>query len=538
MIIGGLDDQINLLIWAKISHQPFSIASPQIAGSAIYKVLFGSFLSPLTADQPVLWLPVSFLSSVLGPNFYNLFLLFTILSSFLAALILFRKSPFRYFYAFVFTFSTFMWIHLGKHPALGMIWVFPIAILFLEDVVRSGYKLKSVLVAGLFLSISILTSQYFGYFLLIFTGFYFTFDFLYGKISLAKLVSIGTILIGTVLIVAAIPLYPYFKANYLDKPEVARLSASVQIQRPLSDFILFSSRPWFYILPSPKNPILGGESKILIDKITSSGYYYAHDYFTGEHDGSYFGFGLYFLLGLLIYISLRYKLFVLDSEAKYKVIKYLSLGLAMIVMSMPPIFTVSNITLYTPSYLLFRFFPMFRATSRISILVLLCLLVAISELLKTIRKNKPQVFSKLKYVVPVVLVAVLMETYVPLKIYNDSVVPEVYSFLGTKEGPSRIAVYPYNQTQSSFYWLPVHKAEIVNTRFYRTPDFDSETFTNTLITENGISDAQKIKVNYLVVFKNAPTQDISFFKSRPAMQNWAEFDDAYLFTLMPSDYTK
>ena len=78
----------------------------------------------------------------------------------------------------------------------------------------------------------------------------------------------------------------------------------------------------------------------------------------------------------------------------------------------------------------------------------------------------------------------------------------------------------------AFFWLPIHKQLLVNPRDYKV-NFNSELFTDSLITYEGIAEYKKMGGGYIVVFKNNHMQNE--FTNLGNVGLIFEFDDSYLY---------
>ena len=170
---------------------------------------------------------------------------------------------------------------------------------------------------------------------------------------------------------------------------------------------------------------------------------------------------------------------------------------------------------------------MFRVTARLSILVHLLLLAIFGcgmEFIHARYSDKGRLISAFLFTV---MFVTLLEVYVPLKV-QKMVTPEVYTYLQAATGNNtKFAVYPYNKTDDALYWLPVHKRELLNPRWYKTTTFDSEKFTKGLNTLVGLQTLLDLKGKYLVVYKSSVSSDIVFFEANARLVG--EFADSYLF---------
>lgn len=533
-IIGALGDQMGLLVWGMISSYPFAITISDIATYKLYTLWFQGMINPFSTSQPLLWLFVSVFLSLFGASSYNVLLVLSILLTLIISGIFFRKYKFTWVYALIFTFSSYMWSHLGIHIPLIQLWLYPLLFIVLFNLVdNKNFVFKDVLKVSIVLSVAILISNYDGFILSIFAFLYMFSELLISainrsnlKMKFYRLICVFTF----VPIIVFIPLFSYIKANYISPTNSTdAYVGSTQVRRPLEDFVFFSSRPWYFFLPPVKNPFLGNMSSSIIENIKSTNYFLADDYFATEHSGNYFGIFLLATFFCLLYLVSKKKI-SLDKNEKFRVVSLLLTSVVILSFMMPPFFTLAGLRIYTPGYLLYKFSPMFRVTARFSPAILLSILTIISLL---INKISFVPFRYLKAFMVVLLIVTLLETVIPPRVYKMNSVPEVYKFLNSQTPVGSIfAVYPYGQTRDAFFWISVHKRLLLNPNGFATKDFEAESFTKNLNTEEGIINLKKQGAKYLVVFKDAKEEDLLFFNSSELLKFNSEIGNAYLYTVL------
>ncbi len=194
---------------------------------------------------------------------------------------------------------------------------------------------------------------------------------------------------------------------------------------------------------------------------------------------------------------------------------------------MPPFFTVSGITFYTPGWLIYKIFPVFRVTARFSIIVHLLLLLLLAKNVEYLNALYIKTKRLIVTFIPMLAFLTIFETFVPIRVAKIDQPPEVYTYLSQlPSGTANFAVYPYNRTDDAFFWLPIHKQLLVNPRDYKV-NFNSELFTDSLITYEGIAEYKKMGGGYIVVFKNNHMQNE--FTNLGNVGLIFEFDDSYLY---------
>jgi hypothetical protein len=190
---------------------------------------------------------------------------------------------------------------------------------------------------------------------------------------------------------------------------------------------------------------------------------------------------------------------------------------------------------------------MFRVTQRLGVVILMCVLVVngifFTEILGITQNSKLRIQNstqnlKLKYAKILVsflliLYAIisLFEFYIPVKISNVSSVPPVYEFLSRIDDPEIIiATYP-NQGAEDIFWITRHKKRLINPRAYKNPEFnfDANLFTKNLSTTEGLLEAKKLDVSYIVFYKSQNNLDETFFNSNLYIEK--DFGSTILYKL-------
>src|SRR3989344_4190789 len=524
-IPGGLDDQTIHLSWGLISNSPFTVSDPNLNSFHVYRTIFEHLLNPLLANQPLSTLILSIGLSVFGPNFYFIISLVSVGLTFLFARLLLKKYRYSFLWALIFTFSSYMWSHLWKHIDLLQIWIFPLFFIIFRQFFTIN-SLKNAVKLAVFFTVSTLISNYAGFMSLIYFLIACTVNLFYKWYSEKKfdfLLLRNTVL--TVLIFACllvITLFPYIKANYLGYKQVGRTVA-----RTYEDFFSFSSRPWYFLLPPVKNPMLGGFSVNILERIKRTDYFLADDYFANEHQGNFFG--IVFLLVSSLVLLWSYKNSV---ETRKNITIYIVCNLILFILMFPPFFTIGGMQIYTPGYLLYKYFPMFRVSSRFSVILLLNLVTITAYV---VNENYEKLKSNLKYLNLIIIcltIVPLIETFVPFDLVKKDNPPAVYLYLydNTPEN-SIFAVYPNNSTLDAMYWIYIHKRLLMNPKYYTSESMVSEEFTMNLNTEEGLTKLIELNGEYLIVFKNVLEEDKEFFENNSKIKLVNEFYDSYLFKI-------
>src|SRR3989339_1549761 len=163
MFIGGLDDQINLIVWSLISKPFFSFVNDIFSSSEALNATFLAYLRPLDSNEPLVWLFISMFASLVGYWSNNIFVLLTLILNLYFGYSFFKKFKYGIVFSLIFTFSSYFWLHLGKHPDLGFVWLLPIAAKKLDG--DFSYSMRDTLILALYAFLLSLISNYLGFFL-------------------------------------------------------------------------------------------------------------------------------------------------------------------------------------------------------------------------------------------------------------------------------------------------------------------------------------------------------------------------------------
>jgi len=465
---------------------------PSLANHFVYQSYFSYMLAPFVTSEPVLFSSLAVFLHLFGAGFYNFFLLVTMVLNLLVSYLLFKRYRFGLVYALIFTFSTYVWIHLGVHPALPQLWVIAFFVHLLFKFDDKGWTGKRVFLLTSVLFGSILISNYIGFFLLIFLSLHAVFT--RGNLRHYLLIIFGSV------IASAIILWPFVRIGYIAGSDYPTDSISqIGVARPYEDFFHFSSRPWYFAIPPVKNPWLGGLSKEILRRINDTNYFLADDYFAAEHQGNYFGL----LLLTSTAIAFIYALLGGDEKLKKVSTKFGVMFVIIGSLMFPPFFTVRGITFFTPGQLMYKFFPMFRSTSRLGILLLLLALLLVAGAVDSMYKRFTTQRKLVSIFIALLLIVTLFETYIPLKFESVGQAPPVYEYMrDSLDKESKFMVFPYDRVDSALFWLGTHQQHLMNPKHLYIEGFTPAEFTENLKTSSGAEFANKLGVEYLLVFKD------------------------------------
>ena len=448
MIYGFLEDNIGYLI---LSHNSFSIeSSSEFLFFKIY-LYFLNFINP----------------SLL----YNLYIVFIFLLNFIVSIYFFKfflnSSFVSVILSLLVTFSPYSLYQSQNHPVLMNIWIIYLFIIICFKLIEGKGMLLFIL-SGLFFGSLTSISNYLGFFGLLFSFIY---------LGINNILQIYLIIQGTtrdrsmllktfVLFISSLFTillfnYRFVEVNLISRSEV---DTNYYLKRSIDDFFIFSSRPWYYLIPSIDNPFYGGYSyKILQLLETSWGNFLVKNYFKSEHSASFLGiFNIILAIFGFYYISKNK-----NNIKKFQ--QLLILGVVAIILiffTMPPYLNLGWFTVYFPSYLIAEYFSMFRVLSRLGIFILIIQLIFTGygyiNLIEILRfYNVKTIYY---YSVCLLIFSIsLSEFFIPFKFTDTRQTPDAYSFLKDYSDPSyRLAVFPRGKYIESSFWSKDPKIDIVD----------------------------------------------------------------------------
>jgi hypothetical protein len=426
----------------------------------------------------------------------NVFVLATFVANFLAALWFYKKLLGRKVaavgVALIFACSPIVFYQSRSHLDLMQVWVvFPLLSLLLYDAKKKTVK------TGAYIALITFVSNYYGFGAILLT----TIVYLLKTVSQNKRgQSLKTLLLIYLFvgIFSAPFLFPYIRANYFAKTMPVTAGDSVVV-RSLADFSIFSSRPWFYFMPSTDNPFFGGVSAKALSLLQAHAGWIAQPYFPSEHSASF--------LGLTNFVFAIAGVIFLKKQGKRQLTPVGISAIILALFTMPPYFTIHGLKIFLPSYVLFYAFPMFRVLARFGVYILAIELMFTGFGFVSLTNFLERKFAKNKAWGAVILVPAitlsLMEFYIPIKITKVQTPPQVYTYIKNATAQnSVIAVYPENETTQAIFWTLYTRQPLSNPYQLSYNGFSAGDFTKSLITNEGIEKAKQLGVNYLVYFKN------------------------------------
>jgi len=399
--------------------------------------------------------------------------------------------PVAFWAGLVFAFCPYHFWKAYNHLDLTQIQWFPFYFYGLVKLFRKP-SVKTSLLAAVGLALVALSNFYYGYFAFLgsavfipvawlLRGFFASKDRRASRLSAIRLFSSTAgylLLLGVLSVLLIAPFLQGELSVALGKTPIPGGLAGEVYQRPMDTLLLLSARPWSYILPSVDHPVMGAWSQGIYDKIGALGNDFKYQSpFT--HEGTVFvgwttliaaivGVGVW-LLRATKRLCLRIK--SVKSESVYYathtartkpfmwMLPFLLTAGWLFLVSMPPFVYIAGKNILLPTYFLHHYFPMFRAYSRLGVLVLLCLLIpaaygvywVVRKFDVSLREDRHSVgnrgrvsLSRSLFLIPSLLsLTIIFEflNFPPAKVIDISP-PPVYKWLASQNGDFVIVEYP------------------------------------------------------------------------------------------------
>lgn len=436
------------------------------------------------------------------------------------------------------TFSIyFLYRIISFTPNLYSVFVFPLGLYLYFAKKWSPFKL-SILVM-----LTFALSSYYGFFLVILLNLLYISEWAI-EVFKTKAIKNNTLslfknlflLSGLSLLFLIIMFSTSIKQNA--KPVTENISDEDISYRPIESYYDLSFRPWYFFIPPKESVYFGQLSRNIYQRIEDTDYYLANDYTEEEAAGSYFGWhiligGLFVGLVLIkIYFSKSKKQALVNTfphiYANNKIIVQAFLVIiGILFISQPPSFTISGITIYTPSYILYMVAPVFRSLVRFSVVINLLMLVINFFLYVDLINLLGEDHKKSKVYNIVVLSSFVVLSYFLLAINIPTIrkrdLPPEFKYLESKYLASlnqkTIAVYPKGNYRTIF-WAQVHGHKLLNPADYIDYDtgFSSNKLSKNLNTLEGLTFARENNTDVIIYYirdsedAKMQNQNIEFFK--------------------------
>lgn len=475
--------------------------------------------SYFTTSEPLFFYPYFFITNYINSIlFFNLYLLITfILNLFFAYKFfkLFSKSSFHsILISIIFNLSPFFYYKFQNHLNLIPVWLLVYFVYRLVlNIKNSDLSYKNFLINGFVLSILMVYSNYLGYIGLLISVLYFGFLLFSFRPKFLEFLKRGLLFGLSFFSLIIIFNFNYIFFNFISTSDVSSTTPSQNygLKRNIEDFFIFSSRPWYFFLPSIDNPFYGFITEAFFNKFSGTNFLF-DNYFKSEHSSSYLG-----VLNIILFFSILTVFFNKKSVNIFDDKKIYFFSIISIVyfaiLAMPPYIDISGFRIYLPGYLLYSIFPMFRVTSRFGIVTLLFLLVFVLkayELLDYKFKNK--VASKL-IILSIFLIS-LSEFYIPIKVSYFNEAPDAYVFAKENlKDAKNFMVYPPSKSSHALFWTKEFNKPLFNKygNYYEIEGMkvDNSKFTN-LLFECKYKNLFK-SVEYIFVYTSTLSKEEKLF---------------------------
>lgn len=520
--LNGLQDQTFLYVASSLGVLGNAGNIDIIGTCNTYTMLFKDFVNPLLSNQPLYSFYLLLFMSVFKSYSVLILSILQVLITIGIGYLVFRKRSYWWFYVFIFTFSSYTWTQLGVHQDLIASWLVLLLIFLVDKLLFTPLLLKRYVIYLTFLLLlGSLFSNYLGFVMAVTLVSYLLVVWVVRisdfrrRLKYTCYIALSLTLFSVVL---CLLLFPYINSVYINSG--AALEASQTFNRPYEDFFTFSLRPWYFLVPHPGNFLYGDFSNFLVGRVAQTGYFLADDYFPAEHSSAFFGYGLL----LTIVLSSVFSLCNSSTESRKRILLYVLTILILFLFTLPPFFTVNGVQIFTPGYLIYKFFPIFRVTSRFTVAILSLSLFIVAEFIDKTKINK----RFLNVFMPLLLIITLAETYVPPKIAVYDKVPPPYVYMGTQV-PMKIKflVYPYSKSNESLFWMPDHKQCLMNVRGYVYEKISAEDLTLRLFEPGMLGEAKDLGVTHVLIYQpDTYTKDVS---STSQLELVEKFSDSALY---------
>ena len=271
--------------------------------------------------------------------------------------------------------------------------------------------------------------------------------------------------------------------------------AKVGHVRDLGALIVYSARPWEYLLPSIDHPVLG---RFVIN--------FSRNHL---HWSNFYEQTLYLgIVPIALCITGLFRMSHYTSKQRRYFIFFITSALLMAFLSAPPFIPIgAHKMIPLVSYFAYKIAPMFRVYSRFGILANFFMACAAAVVLAELSQK----MTKIRYyLLLAVLLPVLIFEYWSIQPYQAHAVdtpPAVYQWLAREPGDFIIAEYPMMQPdEAAFYtylfWQRIHKKRMVNGAWPDNPrawDFYEE--VNNLSNPDTPRLLKSVGVKYIIVHK-------------------------------------
>lgn len=414
----------------------------------------------------------------------------------------------------IFAFSPY---HLNKLIEFGYVYIGAGIVLYLYLLLRFNQTRRLTYGFWAILTLAVMASfnMYYAYFSVLLTVAYAVFLLFFQwrnssfKVRLLRNLNffamLAGILAGAVLLNAP-SLYRIVKILFFNAGDGISLNPAAYYIRDLHYVFSQSARPLSYLLPASTHPIFGKFTEKMFGSIF---------YGRGAIEQTLYLGWAPLILSFLAYRHWKnrrlqptqYPSYAASGENFY-IGLFLFLGVFAVIFSMPPYIDLIFIKLYSPTYLLHKILPMFRAYARLGVVVTLCVSVLAGFSLKHALESIRSFWARSLFLSAACLFIAFEFTNVPpFRVTDIYRPPDVYKWLAKEDGDFIIAEYPMStcspgeaqENYDYFFYQTLHQKKMINGAMPGTKAFEIK---NTILKVDNRHTAGILKslgVRYVII---------------------------------------
>lgn len=374
----------------------------------------------------------------------------------------------------IFSFCPNHFLQSFSHLSMAAIQWIPLYILALFKF-SEHRSYKNALFWVLTFSLVALWNYYYGYFMVIITIAYLTFNIGYelfiDKLSIAKAVilvkqifvkDLKIYIVAGVLMLVIVGAFSYQTVINMMKYSESESAVSLGYQRSYDDLFKYAARMYDYILPSEYHPIFGRVAKKIVENITGGQRHWAERTL-------YIGFVPVVLVAVgIIGWWKRCKLKTISDRERFIVPPIVFLAIIAFYCSLAPVIYLWRIKIPTPSFLLYKIFPMFRVYARMGFVFMLFISVLAGFGVRdVIQKCK---LKQTRFIIVSLIFSLIIFEYTvipPFRNMDLSAIPSEYKWLAGLDKNIVVAEYPMHDTVSEkhskyLFYQRFHEKKLIN----------------------------------------------------------------------------
>lgn len=265
------------------------------------------------------------------------------------------------------------------------------------------------------------------------------------------------ILFGFVAIAAVLPVY-----LSVSKGQQVGAAGNV-MQRDIQDLLSLSTRPWDFLIPAPDHFIFGKYTDSVYSWIRSKSMDFKTISAYLPERVLYLGWMPVLLLLVGLAAGLKG---VWGVRGKRITAFFVILALLAFMLSLPPFIYLKTHKIYFPTYLLYKYLPMFRVYTRMGIIVQLAVSVLATFGVLSVFKKFPKI-PVVTFVTFAILITLLEFQGTPFKHTTDlsklEKLTPAYVWLAENTSTGAIIEYPQEyDTQEALFFQRIHKKPLFN----------------------------------------------------------------------------